>query len=82
MGHIERIWQGNMQVYGARKVCRQLQREGIEVARCTVERLMRHQGLRDVIRGKAVRTTVADATAPCPADKVKRQFRAQRPNQL
>lgn len=82
MGHIERIWQGNMQVYGARKVWRQLQREGIEVARCTVERLMRRQGLRGVIRGKAVRTTVADATAPCPADKVKRQFRAERPNQL
>lgn len=80
--HIERVWQANLQVYGARKVWRQLNREGIEVARCTVERLMRRQGLRGVIRGKVVRTTVSDAATPCPHDLVNRQFRAERPNQL
>ncbi len=80
--HIERVWQANRQVYGARKVWRQLNREGIEVARCTVERLMRRQGLRGVIRGKVVRTTVSDAATPCPHDLVNRQFRAERPNQL
>ncbi len=80
--HIERVWRDNMQVYGARKVWRQLQREGITVARCTVERLMRRQGLRGVVRGNVVRTTVADTTVPLPSDKVNRQFRAERPNQL
>jgi putative transposase len=80
--HIERVWQANMQVYGADKVWRQLNREGIAVARCTVERLMRGRGLRGIMRGKAVRTTVADAKAPCPLDRVNRQFRAERPNQL
>ncbi len=80
--HIERMWRDNMQVYGARKVWRQLQREGITVARCTVERLMRRQDLRGVVRGKVVRTTVADTTGSLPSDKVKRQFRAERPNQL
>jgi putative transposase len=80
--HVERVWNANLQVYGARKVWRQLGREGIAVARCTVERLMRRQGLRGVRRGKVVRTTVADAAAPCPADRVNRQFRAERPNQL
>ncbi|WP_141839230.1 IS3 family transposase [Herbaspirillum sp. SJZ107] len=79
---IERVWQANMQVYGADKVWRQLRREGTEVARCTVERLMRKAGLRGVMRGKVVRTTVADAKAPCPLDRVNRQFKAQRPNQL
>ena len=79
---IERVWQANMQVYGADKVWRQLRREGIDVARCTVERLMRKAGLRGVMRGKVVRTTVPDAKAPCPLDRVNRQFGAQRPNQL
>jgi putative transposase len=79
---IERVWQSNLQVYGADKVWRQLQREGVEVARCTVERLMRRLGLRGVVRGKVVRTTVSDAKAPCPQDRVNRQFHAQRPNQL
>ncbi|TXK21032.1 IS3 family transposase, partial [Ottowia sp. GY511] len=79
---IERVWQANMQVYGADKVWRQLAREGIVVARCTVERLMRKLGLRGVMRGKVVRTTVGDAKAPCPLDRVNRQFRAERPNQL
>jgi putative transposase len=80
--HIERVWQANMQVYGADKVWRQLHREGVAVARCTVERLMRRQGLRGVMRGKVVRTTVADAKAACPLDRVNRQFRADQPNQL
>ncbi|WP_439670756.1 IS3 family transposase [Cupriavidus necator] len=80
--HIERVWQANMQVYGADKVWRQLQREEVPVARCTVERLMRRHGLRGVVRGKVVRTTVSDAKALCPLDLVNRQFSAQRPNQL
>lgn len=71
-----------MQVYGADKVWRQLAREGTAVARCTVERLMRRLGLRGVMRGKVVKTTISDARAPCPLDRVNRQFRAQRPNQL
>ena len=79
---IERVWQANLQVYGADKVWRQLNREGIVVARCTVERLMRHQGLRGVMRGKVVRTTISDSKAPCPLDRVNRQFKADRPNQL
>ncbi|MGI4843485.1 MAG: IS3 family transposase [Janthinobacterium lividum] len=79
---IDRVWQANLQVYGADKVWRQLRREGTDVARCTVERLMRKAGLRGVLRGKVVRTTVADAKAPCPLDRVNRQFKAQRPNQL
>jgi transposase InsO family protein len=79
---IERVWNGNLRVYGADKVWKQLGREQIEVARCTVERLMRQRGLRGVIRGKSVRTTVPDAKAPCPLDRVNREFRAKRPNQL
>jgi transposase InsO family protein len=79
---IERVWQANMQVYGADKVWRQLGREGTAVARCTVERLMWRQGLRGVMRGKVVRTTISDTKAACPLDKVNRQFRAERPNQL
>ena len=82
MRHIQRVWEANLQVYGADKVWRQLQREGVVVARCTVERLMRRLGLRGVRRGKAVRTTVANAAAPCPQDRVNRQFQAERPNQL
>jgi transposase InsO family protein len=79
---IEQVWQSNMQVYGADKVWRQLAREGTAVARCTVERLMRHQGLRGVVRGKVVRTTISDSKALCPLDRVNRQFKADRPNQL
>ena len=82
MPEIERVWQANLQVYGADKVWRQLNREGIVVARCTVERLMRRQGLRGVMRGKVVRTTISDSKAPCPLDRVNRQFKADRPNQL
>jgi putative transposase len=79
---VQRVWQTNMQVYGADKVWKQMNREGIAVARCTVERLMRRLGLRGVRRGKVVRTTTPDANAPCPLDRVNRQFKAQRPNQL
>lgn len=79
--HIQRVWQANFQVYGADKVWRQLQREGIQVARCTVERLMRRLGLRGVMRGKVMRTTFGDPAAPCPLDRVNRQFKADRPNQ-
>ena len=82
VAHIERVWRANLQVYGADKVWRQLHREGHPVARCTVERLMRRHGLRGVVRGKVVRTTISDANAPCPLDRVNRQFQAQRPNQL
>jgi putative transposase len=79
---VQCVWQANMQVYGAEKVWRQLNREGVTVARCTVERLMRQLGLQGVRRGKAVRTTVPDPKVPCPLDRVNRQFRAERPNQL
>jgi len=82
MPMIEHVWQANLQVYGADKVWRQMKREGIEVARCTVERLMRRLGLRGAVRGKAVRTTIADPKQPCPLDRVNRQFKADRPNQL
>jgi putative transposase len=82
IAHVERVWQANMQVYGADKVWKQLNREGIAVARCTVERLMRRLGLRGVIRGKVVRTTISETKAPCPLDRVNRQFKAKRPNQL
>lgn len=79
---IERVWQANLQVYGADKVWLQLNREGVSVARCAVERLMRQLGLQGVRRGKTVRTTIPDPKAPCPLDRVNRQFRAERPNQL
>jgi putative transposase len=77
-----RVWQADLEVYGAKKVWRQLHREGLAVARCTVERLMRRQGLRGVIRGKVVRTTIADPKVPCPRDLVHRQSKVDRPNQL
>ncbi|WP_155836879.1 IS3 family transposase [Paraburkholderia mimosarum] len=79
---IERVWRANMQAYGADKVWKQMNRERIAVARCTVERLMKQLGLRGVMRGKRVRTTVPDAMAPRPLDRVNRQFKAARPNQL
>ena len=79
---IHQVWQSNMQVYGADKVWHQLNRQGITVARCTVERLMRRSGLKGVRRGKVVRTTVGDAAAARPLDRVNRQFKADRPNQL
>ena len=79
---VRRVFEENFRVYGVRKVWRQLRREGIEVARCTVARLMRALGLRGAIRGKPVRTTVSDRAAPCPLDRVKRQFHAAAPNRL
>jgi len=82
MPKIEQVWKANLQVYGADKVWKQMNRENVVVARCTVERLMRRLGLRGVRRGKVVRTTISDNKAPCPLDKVGRQFRADRPNQL
>ena len=82
IAHIQRVWHANMQVYGADKVWMQMNREGVAVARCTVERLMRRLGLRGVIRGKVVRTTISDVKAPCPLDRVNRVFKADRPNQL
>jgi putative transposase len=82
MPQIERVWQANLQVYGADKVWKQLNRENVPVARCTVERLMRRLGLQGVRRGKTVRTTTPDRSVPCPLDRVNRQFEADRPNQL
>ena len=79
---IARVFAENFEVYGARKVWRQLVREGVLVARCTVERLMADLGLQGVIRGKPVRTTVQDKAAPCPLDHVNRQFHAPAPNML
>jgi transposase InsO family protein len=79
---IARVHAENFGVYGARKVWRQLRREGFEVARCTVERLMRTMGLQGAVRGKRIRTTVPDPAQPCPRDKVNRQFQAPAPNRL
>jgi Transposase and inactivated derivatives len=79
---IARVFAENFEVYGVRKVWRQLQRESFDVARCTVERLMRGMGLQGVIRGKPVRTTISDKAALCPLDHVNRQFHAPRPNAL
>jgi len=79
---IRRVWAENFEVYGARKVWRQLNREGIAAARCTVERLMAEMGLAGAVRGKPVKTTRPDPAAPCPRDRVNRQFHAPRPNAL
>jgi transposase InsO family protein len=79
---IARVFRENFEVYGIRKVWRQLQRESVNVARCTVERLMRSMGLQGVIRGKSVRTTISDKAVPCPLDHVNRQFNAPQPNML
>jgi transposase InsO family protein len=82
-GEIRRIWQTNRRVYGARKVWRQLRRDGTAVARCTVERLMQVEGLAGAVRGRRVRTTIpAELTAEAPRDLVQRTFQAARPNQL
>ncbi|WP_146671363.1 IS3 family transposase [Thioclava sp. L04-15] len=79
---IERVFEENWRVYGVRKVWRQLDREGFSVARCTVARLMKGLGLQGIIRGKPHRTTIPDKKAPCPLDKVNRQFRVPAPNML
>jgi transposase InsO family protein len=80
--HIQRIWDENFRVYGARKVWRQLRREGFDVARCTVERLMRQLGLQGIVRGRKRITTNSDAKQERAPDLVKRDFQATRPNQL
>ncbi len=79
---IRRVFNENFQVYGVRKVWRQLQREGYDIARCTVARLMRSMSLQGIIRGKSVRTTFSDKAAQSPLDRVNRQFKAPGPNRL
>jgi putative transposase len=79
---IARVFAENFAVYGVRKVWRQMRREGISVARCTVARLMREMSLTGAIRGKTVRTTISDKATPCPLDHVNRQFHAPAPNRL
>ena len=79
---IQRVWDENFRVYGVRKVWRQLNREGIYLARCTVARLMRDLRLRGVVRGRRVKTTVPDEALDRPADRVNRAFRVSRPNAL
>ena len=79
---VRRVFNANFKVYGVRKVWRQMQREGFDIARCTVERLMRDLGLQGVIRGKPIKTTISDKAAPCPLDQMNRQFHAPAPNML
>jgi transposase InsO family protein len=79
---IKRVWEENFEVYGARKVWRQLNREFIEVARCTVERLMKRLGIQGVTRGAKCWTTISDDALVRPSDLVNREFTATRPNQL
>jgi putative transposase len=79
---IRRVWTANYSCYGPRRVHKQLRREGYQIARCTVTRLMADMGLRGVQRGRKQFTTVPDDAAARPADLVERHFRADRPNQL
>jgi transposase InsO family protein len=79
---MKQVWENNRSVYGARKLWRAMLREGHDLARCTVERLMRDIGIEGVRRGKKVKTTWPDKALPCPMDRVNRQFRATMPNQL
>jgi transposase InsO family protein len=79
---VRRVWEQHRRVYGVRKVWRQLRREGVGVARCIVARLMAAEGLVGVVRGRRVRTTVAEPAADQPLDLVQRQFTAACPNQL
>jgi transposase InsO family protein len=81
-GHIRRVWLANRLVYGVKKVWKQLKREGLKVARCTVARLMRQMGLFGAVRGKKVKTTIPDTSADRPLDLVARDFNASRPNEL
>ena len=81
-GEIRRVWEQNFQLYGVRKVWRQLNREGVDVARCTVARLMREMELQGAVRGRRFKTTVTDELADRPLDLVERDFRASRPNEL
>jgi transposase InsO family protein len=79
---INAAWKDNRKLYGARKIWHVMRREGEDVARCTVKRLMRSLGIRGVVRGKKVITTNPDTSLPCPDDKVNRLFMADRPNKL
>ena len=79
---IDAAWENNRKLYGARKIWHVLRRDGQDVARCTVERLMCALGFRGVVRGKRVVTTNPDTSLPCPDDKVNRIFKADRPNKL
>ena len=79
---IQKVWDDNWKVYGVRKAWRQLRREGVDVTRCTVARLMASMGLRGIVRGKIIKTTFCDASVPCPRDKVNRQFRSTAPDIL
>ena len=79
---IQRVWEANFRVYGVRKVWRQLRREAIAAPRCQVARLMKRMGLVGAVRGRTVRTTISNPGAPCPLDRVNRQFRAPAPNVL
>ena len=79
---IDAAWQDNRKLYGARKIWHVLRREGEDVARCTVERLMRVLGIKGVLRDKKIVTTTPDTSQPCPDDKVNRLFMADRPNKL
>ncbi|MBM7070433.1 IS3 family transposase [Actibacterium sp. 188UL27-1] len=79
---IERVFEENLSVYGVRKVWHQMRREGFDIARCTVVRLMKDLGLEGVVRGKKPKTTIPDKALPCPLDKVNRQFHAPAPNVL
>ncbi|MBL9053639.1 MAG: IS3 family transposase [Tabrizicola sp.] len=80
--HIQRVFDANWQVYGVRKIWRQMRREGFDVARCTVARLMKVMGIQGIIRGKPQKTTIPDKKLPCPLDKVNRQFRVPAPNMV
>ena len=79
---VERVWRDNLRVYSARKVWHQLRREGFDIARCTVQRLMKRLGLAGVVRGRLVKTTQSDKAAPSPLDRVNRDFKAPEPNRL
>ena len=79
---IQQVFDENYQVYGVQKVWNQLKREGMDIARCTVARLMKLMGLRGAVRGKSIKTTISNKATPCPLDKVNRNFKADRPNQL
>ena len=81
-GNISRVHEASFGLYGTRKVWHQLRRERIKVAKCTVDRLMRAMGLAGIRRGKTTITTVSNPKAPCPLDKVNREFRVSRPNAL
>lgn len=79
---IKRVYEDSHSLYCSRKVCHQLRREGIAVAKCTVERLMRSMRLAGIRRGKKTVTTISDPEAPCPLGKVNREFRVSRHNAL